>query len=251
MPTALKSDLSEFYDERFYSDQMDSSYESARIVLAHVWKFLKAGSVADIGCGRGTWLKACHELGSQVLLGYDGSWNDKSKMIDSAIEFNCIDLNQPFSLPKRVDMAISLEVAEHLEPSSAVQFVECLTNASDAVLFSAAITGQGGTNHINERPHSYWANIFLEKGYAPFDVIRPVFWEDDRVCFWYRQNIFLYLKKGSAPYRKLIAEGMPELTNIGFMNCIHPDLHRSKLTCKSHLKDLIPSFSRALKSRIG
>jgi len=83
------------------------------------------------------WLKeACHELGATQLLGLDGDWNTQSSMIDSAIEFRSIDLNKPFSIPEKVDLTICVEVAEHLAPRIATQFIQCLT--SDVVLFSAA-----------------------------------------------------------------------------------------------------------------
>jgi hypothetical protein len=47
-------------------------------------------------------------------------------------------------------------------------------------------TKQGGINHINEQPHTYWAQLFAEHGFVPFDLFRPVFWGNENVCFWYR-----------------------------------------------------------------
>jgi hypothetical protein len=99
--------------------------------------------------------KACHELGASRLLGFDGEWNTQSSMIVNAIDFQNIDLNKPFSAPEKLDLTISVEVAEHLEPKVAVQFIRCLTNSSDVILFSAAYLNQGGTNHLNEQRHSY------------------------------------------------------------------------------------------------
>jgi hypothetical protein len=51
---------------------------------------------------------------------------------------------------KRFDLAISLEVAEHLPEGSAGALVSTLIEAAPVVVFSAAIKGQSGTNHINE-----------------------------------------------------------------------------------------------------
>ena len=97
-------------------------------------------------------------------------------MIDSAIKFRSIDLNEPFSIPQKVDLTICLEVAEHLEPRISPQFTQCLTETSDVVLFSAAFLNEGGANHINEQQHSYWAKLFAGRDYYPFDFFRPVFW---------------------------------------------------------------------------
>ena len=63
---------------------------------------------------------------------------------------------------------------------------------SDLVLFSAATRGQGGENHINERPLWYWQGLFAEHGYVAFDAIRPQFQHDALVEPWYRFNSILY-----------------------------------------------------------
>jgi SAM-dependent methyltransferase len=248
-------ELSKLYDQEFYEQQAEESLRSARVVLTRLWNYFKPDSVLDVGCGRGTWLKACGELGSRVLLGFDGDWNSQSRMVDGAIQFKSVDLNQPFFLAGKVDLAMSLEVAEHLEPSSSSQFVECLTQSSDAVLFSAAYTGQGGTNHLNERPHTYWAGLFRDRNYVPFDLFRPVLWGNEEVGFCYRQNVFLYCKGDGASYRAIRAAGCSELRETSFMNCIHPTLYALKnrtidIGFREHMRDIVPSLYRAIRRRI-
>ena len=75
----------------------------------------------------------------------------------------------------------SLEVAEHLPASAAEQFVDNLVAHSAVVLFSAATLGQGGEHHVNERPYSYWRDLFSDRGYLMFDLIRPFVIENDAV----------------------------------------------------------------------
>jgi SAM-dependent methyltransferase len=254
----IKPELAKLYDENFYEFHVTNSIQSARIYLKYLWQYFRPVSVLDVGCGRGAWLKVCHELGSEILLGLDGNWNNPSLMIDSAINFRNVDLNKPFSVLEKVDMVMTLEVAEHLESSIAAQFVKCLTKASDVVLFSAAYVKQGGTSHINEQPHTYWADLFAQDEFVPFDLFRPVFWGNENVDFWYRQNTFLYLKKNSAPYQKIKTRGLMELADISFMNCIHPDLYALHIdkplpllpSFRNSIADLIPSFWRALNRRL-
>jgi hypothetical protein len=62
------------------------------------------------------------------------------------------------------------------------------------VLFSAAIPGQGGNNHVNEQWQSYWADRFAAHGYGPRDIVRPAVRDDRSVAYWYRQNAVLYSK---------------------------------------------------------
>jgi hypothetical protein len=167
-------------------------------------------------------------------------------MADNAIEFRSIDLNTPFSIEKGVELAICLEVAEHLEPETAPQLIRCLTDASDVVLFSAAYLNQGGTNHINEQPHSHWAILFAEYSFRPFDLFRPIFWGDEEVAFWYRQNVFLYVRKDSSAWHLITNAGHKPMANIDFMNCIHPDA----MSFRRHLVALYPSFVRVLRRRL-
>lgn len=243
-------ELSKSYDGDYYEQHIDESLRSARIVLSHLWEYLKPASVLDVGCGRGAWLKACRELGSTVLIGLDGEWNSQSQMIDSVIQFKSTNLNRPFVVDSRVDLAMSLEVAEHLEPSSSQQFIECLSQASDAVLFGAAYPGQGGTNHLNEQPHTYWAGLFRGRGYVPFDLFRPFLWGNEEVRFWYRQNTFLYCKEGCASYHAIRSKGCYELNNVSFMNCIHPALYEMRRArFRKRVSDAIPSLYRAIQKR--
>ena len=176
-------------------------------------------------------------------------------MIDSSIQFRGIDLNQPFAIDGHVDLAISVEVAEHLEPSSSTLFVDGLTKASDTVLFGAAYMWQNGPSHINERRHSFWGRLFLDKGYVPFDLFRPTLWGDERIPFWYRQNTFLYVHKESRSYTILKASGLSELVDIKFLDCIHPVLYELKadtvISFRTNVTSLIPSLLRAIRRKIS
>jgi len=91
---------------------------------------------------------------------------------------------------------VCLEVAEHLSPLRADPFIGTLTELAPAVLFSAAIPGQGGTSHLNERWQSYWAGLFASRGYVAIDAIRPRVRGLEDIDWWYRQNTILYVQPG-------------------------------------------------------
>jgi SAM-dependent methyltransferase len=248
------ADLGTFYGEGYYQRQMDSSYRSGRIYASAMSEIMMPKNVVDIGCGRGTWLKAFKELGATTLVGFDGTWNSQDKMVDESITFYSCDLNRPIPSSTKFDLAMSVEVAEHLEPASSNIFIESLTNFSDVVLFGAAFTGQGGTNHINEQAHTYWAKIFQSFGFRPFDVFRPKLWGDERVSFWYRQNIFLYVKTDSESYVYLNSKGYNPLSDIAFMDCVHPETYLARILQPSFrlsLKNTLRAFYPAIKRRIG
>ena len=240
--------LATLYRDDFYKSQMEGSLRSAIKYVDFLLTICKPSSVVDLGCGRGTWLKAFKDRGVSTVVGYDGAWNSQDKMIDKSIVFFSVDLNMPISTAtkERYDLAMSLEVAEHLEASSAATIIDSLTALSDTVLFGAAYTKQGGTNHINEQPHSYWAKLFASHDYLPYDLFRPIFWGDDDIEFFYRQNTFLYVKKDTLVTKLLCEAKYQPLLNISFMDCIHPILYKAKLERFS-----AKAFKRRLRQRLG
>ncbi|MFC4873600.1 class I SAM-dependent methyltransferase [Negadavirga shengliensis] len=200
-----------------YSELVHNT-EAAEVVLPILFSIIdKPESVLDVGCGIGTWLHVFKNQGVQEVFGIDGDYVDGemlSKYIDQN-EFQALDLEKSFDLDKKFDLVISLEVAEHLNEYTAHIFVDSICRHSDIILFSAAIPGQGGQNHINEQWPEYWARIFQKHGYVFLDPIRPLIWEDSRVDFWYRQNIFLVVKE-----EHLLSKRFP----VSHKALVHPEL---------------------------
>ena len=121
-----------------------------RIIVKHILEFINPKSVVDFGCGVGTFLKAFTEKNINNVLGLDGPWADKNLMANylELENFKEVDLEKEIILDQKYDLAISLEVAEHLSESSADTLVKNLIQSSDVILFSAAIPFQGGQNHV-------------------------------------------------------------------------------------------------------
>lgn len=117
-------ELGALYGHEFYDEQMKGSYESAKLYAGRLSRIYFPDSVVDVGCGRGTWLKAFKEIGVNSLAGFDGPWNSQDKMIEASIAFKACDLNRPIICNEKFDLAMSLEVAEHIEPASAMAFVQ-------------------------------------------------------------------------------------------------------------------------------
>ena len=214
------------YGQDFYDSQIFGSLQSAQIFLYHLFSIWGVPeSVADIGCGRGAWLATCRDFGVRRTVGVDGDWNSQAAMLDPGVEFHPANLEKRLTLTGPFDLAISLEVAEHLRPESSDAFVESLSSLSDVVLFGAAFSGQPGVNHINTRPHSFWAGKFFDRGYALFDLFRPNFWNDDRVEPCYRQNTFLYVKSGHTLHDALVKSGYKCDRDAQFIDCVHPAIY--------------------------
>ena len=203
------------YSSGFYAERRRHTRHAARRILAALPAGLPHGRVADIGCGTGTFLAAALEVGAEKAFGFEGNWVTQDMLDEQRIAFETRDLEQAFSGP-RVDLVMSLEVAEHLSPGRAPGFVADLCAMAPAVLFSAAIPGQGGVGHINEQWPSYWAGLFAQHGFAAHDVLRPLIWTDEAIPAWYRQNAMLYLRADMADQC-----GLPP-SDIRQLDRVHP-----------------------------
>jgi SAM-dependent methyltransferase len=210
------------YDQAFYAGQMDGSFTSAMEIVPIVMGLLPIRSVCDVGCGVGTWLAAFNSLGIPDVVGLDGDYVDTALLQIPPAQFRPMDLGKPIKLERSFDLAISLEVAEHLDPSRADGFVQDITALAPAILFSAAIPRQGGTHHVNEQWQSWWAEKFERQGYVACDVIRSRVWSNAKVDFWYKQNIVLYVCKDLANTHPRLRDG-----SRGPLDIVHPISYES------------------------
>ena len=170
------------YGPEFFAGRGETVRRSASVVVPIVAELVAPRSVLDLGCGQGEWLEAFEV---EEKLGVDIAAPD-------GIGFLQFDLCEPLNLARTYDLVVSVEVGEHLPEDAADTYIESIARHGDRVLFSAAVPGQEGTGHINCQPHEYWHRKFEAHGFAVLDVIRPRIEHDQRVSWWYRNNLFLY-----------------------------------------------------------
>ena len=217
------------YKDTFYGNRDAQTAHAARTILALTLDLLPpVRSAVDVGCGVGTWLAALGERGVATIRGLDGAWVRRDLLTIPSECFEAVDLKEPVRASERFDLAISVEVAEHLPPNCADTFVDSLVGLSDFVLFSAAIPHQGGKHHLNEQWQDYWAGLFALRGYAVLDAIRPRIWEDDQIAFWYRQNVLLYVKKGRLPELRIPGGALESYPGLP-LRVVHPRQYLRKV----------------------
>lgn len=197
--------MSEAYTNEFFALQRDRARRSAEVVVPLVLELTEPQSVVDVGCGTALWLVVFAEHGLSDLYGIDGDYVDDSTLEIPRERFLAHDLSRPLELDRRFDLVVALEVAEHLPADRAGTFVESLTRLGSVVLFSAAIPGQGGTNHVNEQWPAYWAELFAAHGFVHVDCLRRRLWHDEAVAPWYAQNALLYVASDELPRRDALA----------------------------------------------
>lgn len=198
------------------SAQEQQNRHSASVILRIVREHRQPKSVLDVGCGLGTWLDVSRGVfDTEDVVGVEGDWAKASSLVINPTLVHIADLEKGFDLHRRFDLAICLEVGEHLSADAAPNLVSSLVQHADTVLFSAAIPGQGGHHHVNEQFLTYWDSLFGGHGYLSFDPVRPVIWNDASILWWLRQNVVLYVKE-SLPVQRA-------------MSIVHPDVYVSRI----------------------
>ena len=214
------------YTRKWFDQQVVGAASSASTVVPLVMDLVHPRSVVDVGCGMGVWLAEFIRAGVQDVLGLDGDYIDRGHLAIPTDKFRVCDLRQPLPADRKFDLAVSLEVAEHLPPGVAEQFVAGLAALAPVVLFSAAIPAQPGNQHINTQWQSYWAGLFAARGYAALDPIRPAVWNDPRVEWWYSQNTLMYVSRERlASDERLSRLVVP--AGSGMLDAVHPALHEA------------------------
>jgi Methyltransferase domain len=229
---------SALYDTSFYTGWAEETRASAEAVVPLILRLTKAESVVDFGSGSGLWLREFSNAGVDKIQGYDGPW---IKTEDLHIPPECFthrDLTTPISVDKRFDLAVSLEVAEHLPNRAADTFITSMVSAADVVVFGASIRKQGGCGHVNEQWPSYWIEKFAAHGYVAIDAIRPEIWDEPRILVFYRQNIGIFVRKERlSDYPELHARHVA--TGGKFPDLVHPLFYEKALRRADDVRGLV------------
>lgn len=195
--------------------------ESAVALAKYIDGFLDGSKkIVDWGCGTGLLGKALEQLGHKVTY-IDG--------IQAITEARVMDFTQECDVEYH-DVAICLEVAEHLEEKYAETFVRNVCNSSDMVFFSGAIPFQIGQNHVNCQWPDYWQNIFAKYGYGATDI-RQCIWDNRFIEVWYRQNLIMY-------------EYTDEVKSPRLMALIHPDFYDTILNYATYLSEWLKTITQ-------
>lgn len=214
------------YAPKFFARELDRARSSAETIVPLVMERVAPRSVIDLGCGHGIWLETFARHGVDDYLGVDGDWVPREALHFPPDRFVAARLDKPLRLDRRFDLAVTLEVAEHLPERGAKQFVRNVVEHAPCVLFSAAIPYQRGTDHINEQWPDYWAALFAEHGYVVVDGIRPLVWSNAAVFPFYRQNVLMFATPDVIAARPLLARDR-EQTVDAQISLVHPELMQS------------------------
>lgn len=250
------------YDEQFYMGQKEISRRSASLIIPYLQQLFNPKSVADVGCGVGTWLSVWKDLNVGEIIGIDGDYVDRSQLQINLEEFYPFDLTTPLAFDKKYDIVTSFEVGEHIPNEHSAIFVKNICSLSNIVAFSAALPGQGGTNHINEQWPHVWAQYFEANEFKPIDCIRNKIWNNNEIGYYYRQNIIIFVHISIYDQFKHLNEQqnlieyskfpLPLVHPITLQNAIkrNENLERKLLESRTDVRAAYHNFKTSFKQKI-
>ena len=123
--------------------------------------------ILDVGCGPGLYVNEMRAVG------LDAYGIDRDERLIEGPYLRQLNLVNPDRWPNDwvrrdlgFDVALSLEVGEHIPEDGADAYIRFIANTNPRVLyFSAARPGQGGEGHINLQPKAYWVEKMHRAGF--------------------------------------------------------------------------------------
>lgn len=207
--------------EMLYFDEVSDDNQAAKAIVPLILQYIQPKSIIHIGCGVGAWLAEFRLKGISDIRGIDNRCLSSELL---QIPNECYikhDLTDYAStVNRKYDLALSLEVAQCIEPQKADDYIKSLTRVSNVVIFSAAIPYQGGVNHINENWMEYWVALFQKYEFYPVDCFRSQLWTNQNVNWRFRQNLVMFVQKQEylMHFRNI------ELNQIQSHSIVHPEM---------------------------
>ncbi|MFC1646139.1 class I SAM-dependent methyltransferase [Candidatus Omnitrophota bacterium] len=182
------------YNRSFFDKNLKWNLPISEAVVDILIKYFNPRSVVDVGCGNAEFLWQFQKK-SIVIKGYEGSRHAINNALIDKKFIQWFDLRNRLQPQERYDLALCLEVAEHIERSYSQVLIDSLSNLSDTIIFTAATPGQGGHFHINEQPRSFWINLWKKNNFKYIDQLTLKIKEEfrmNKILHWYSDNLMVF-----------------------------------------------------------
>ncbi len=224
---------------------------SSRVALPLILGLVPGvASIVEIGCRSGQWLAEAQRLGVPDVRGIEGPWFDLTEPSVDRSLISVLDYSKSVVLDRRYDLALCLEVAEHLPASAAASFVAQLSRLAPVVAFSAAIPGQGGLGHVNEQWPQYWEALFAECGYRFVDALRLPMWRAPGGPGYIAQNLFLAVDEQRLEAYQALAE-IARSADGPVLSLVHPQVFAAVPGVRSAARDLAEAIKRRARKSLS
>ena len=186
----------DLYTPAFYEGVDQEARRSAGPIADTIVRELRPARILDVGCGTGALLAALRERGvGGNGLEYSDAGLEYCRNRQLDVQRFDLEADVAPAIDPRYDVVVSMEVAEHLPERLADRFVDLIAQRAPTVVFTAAVPGQGGVDHVNEQPHDYWIEKFAARGLR-HDRAASQRWQEDwkarDVAWFYHSNLMLF-----------------------------------------------------------
>jgi len=187
-----------FFEKTFRPDRQESYKLIVHYIMKRVQPALK--SVVDYGCGAGWFLYYFKkDFGITDILGLEPSPSAVT-IADPSVRENIrpLSLTDTIIFHREFDLALNVEVAEHIDKKFADRIVKNITRYTNLLVFSAATPGQGGYEHINEQPFEYWRSRISSCGFSFKEEETQrfrQFLKKNKAKKWYCNNLAIFRKE--------------------------------------------------------
>ena len=187
------------YKGGFFKNRHKLSWRAEIIgqALIDLFNLTPNSSVVDAGCAIGEYVNWLYVKGISAW-GIEGSAAASEFMVTQ--NYSIWDLRRPiqgYGYPApgalKYTIAISLEVAEHIEPEYAGVYLDNLCLLSDTILMTAAHPGQKGHGHVNCQEKEWWT-CEMQKRYYKRDFTMERIWQESLRRWNHRKEVAVYAK---------------------------------------------------------
>ena len=156
----------------------------------YIIKNYKVNSIADVGCGVGSYCKAFKDSGINIVHGYEGTQGISK--IATYDDIMTVDLTKERWVDIYYDLVICLEVGEHIPLEYEQRVIDniCRYVNKDLIL-SWAVPGQGGAGHYNERPNEYIIAELGKRGFV-FNKVKSMNIREAASLKWFRNTLMIF-----------------------------------------------------------
>jgi len=153
----------EKYTVDYYKSINSLEKDQAEALCRAVTKLYNPRSVIDIGCGTGLYLApfTCEKVGFDLS---EEAFSPEVLQVNRSLVYTN-DLRKRENAFLINDVALCLEVVEHIGSEHADTIVANIGEYADTIILTAAPPGQAGLNHVNCQPQQYWEEKFAKYGF--------------------------------------------------------------------------------------
>lgn len=160
----------------------DEAYEEKlKAVEEHLPNTDKSIRILDIGCGKGHYIRRLISLGYKNITGVEFSsyccetWLDELNVINA----NWLELG-PTLEDNSFDLAVCMDVLEHIEPSNIQKFVSNIERTCNEAILGIANHSdimEGEELHLIQQGVPWWTEL-LKKYYSNVDLVYSAYPND-------------------------------------------------------------------------